>query len=312
MTRNSSCANCLTVVLMWTALIIPAWAHPWYFPVQSQLSIINPYLSPQRITETCPGKWQNQLVLWEGTVVRQSGSPEKCFLELDANGQRIPVYFVRPVKNLQIDRRGYRVAIKGKVHLENHKFCCLYGLSVILLSPPPERSFAQWLGADKVSLSSYVAWRASMCQPKLERQLALAIGKTLVDTAKREHFDPLLFASLIQIESAFDPQATSVSGAQGLGQLMPFTASGLGVANAYDPIQNLRGSGHMVGNLFRAWENSPNQQALVLASYNAGPNLVRKLNGQVPHIPETVNYVYFIGFLRQMISAHTKALCVGA
>jgi len=51
-----------------------------------------------------------------------------------------------------------------------------------------------------------------------------------------------VFAALIERESAFDPAALSPKGARGLGQLMPATASDMGVTNPFDPEANLNGS----------------------------------------------------------------------
>ncbi|MBQ7568600.1 lytic transglycosylase domain-containing protein, partial [bacterium] len=66
--------------------------------------------------------------------------------------------------------------------------------------------------------------------------------------------------------------------------------------------------GRMVGALMREWKAYPNASALVLASYNAGPNAVRRLSGRVPPYAETINYVYFIGFLRSILHGQTQTL----
>jgi len=87
------------------------------------------------------------------------------------------------------------------------------------------------------------------------------------------------FLALIGVESAWNPNAVSPAGAQGLGQLMPPTAADMGVENPFDPEQNLNGSAKYLDWL-RTWtaaqepeiEQSPRLHwAAVLASYNWGP-----------------------------------------
>ncbi len=60
-------------------------------------------------------------------------------------------------------------------------------------------------------------------------------------TALRYRVPPALVKAVIAAESAFDPLAVSHKGAQGLMQLMPHTAAGLGVENAFEPRENVRG-----------------------------------------------------------------------
>ena len=99
--------------------------------------------------------------------------------------------------------------------------------------------------------------------------------------------DPSLIKAIIANESGFDANATSGAGAQGLMQLMPGTASGLGVTDAYDPAQNVwGGTRYMRGLLDRFGGNTE----LAVAAYNAGPGAVEKYSG-VPPYAETQNYV---------------------
>lgn len=105
--------------------------------------------------------------------------------------------------------------------------------------------------------------------------------------ASREfELDPFLVASVIAAESSFRPAVTSPCGAQGLMQLIPAVQPALGVRNAYNIEENIRGGCLFLSQL---WERF-NDTALTLAAYNAGPTRVARL-GRVPRIRETQSYV---------------------
>lgn len=95
-----------------------------------------------------------------------------------------------------------------------------------------------------------------------------------------------LFDALVAQESRYDPFIVSPKGAVGLTQLMPSTASYLGVFNARDPLQNLRGGARYL----REHLDEFKRVDLALAAYNAGPGRVR-LNGRIPPFRETIGYV---------------------
>jgi soluble lytic murein transglycosylase-like protein len=99
--------------------------------------------------------------------------------------------------------------------------------------------------------------------------------------------DPALLKGLVSQESGFNPNARSGAGALGLTQLMPGTASSLGVTNPLDPAQSLQGGAKY---LREQLDRFGGDEKLALAAYNAGPGAVQKYGG-VPPYAETQNYV---------------------
>jgi membrane-bound lytic murein transglycosylase MltF len=117
-------------------------------------------------------------------------------------------------------------------------------------------------------------------QPQSLDQVINSIGD-------RHHIDPDLINSVIHAESGFKPRAVSPKGAQGLMQLMPKTASKLGVSNAFDPKANVEGGTRYLRELLERYNFD---LVKALAAYNAGPHRVEQYRG-VPPYYETRTYV---------------------
>jgi soluble lytic murein transglycosylase-like protein len=105
--------------------------------------------------------------------------------------------------------------------------------------------------------------------------------------ARRHGLDPDLVLAVVGVESAFRPEAVSPKGAQGLMQLMPATASALGVWDALDPAANLDGGVRHLGSLLTLYGGDV---ARALAAYNAGEGAVAR-HGGIPPYRETRAYV---------------------
>jgi soluble lytic murein transglycosylase-like protein len=113
------------------------------------------------------------------------------------------------------------------------------------------------------------------------------IDRLVSTSAAQWGVDPALVKAIIANESGFNANATSGVGAQGLMQLMPGTAAGLGVADAYDPAQNVSGGTRYIRGLLDRFKGDLPK---AIAAYNAGPGAVEKYGG-IPPYPETQNYV---------------------
>ncbi len=114
--------------------------------------------------------------------------------------------------------------------------------------------------------------------------------------AQRYGLSPTLLAAVARQESGFDAGAVSPAGAQGLMQLMPATAAGLGVRNPFDPAQAVDGAARLLRDLVSEFGRTD----LALAAYNAGPGAVHRYGG-IPPYAETRHYV-------PAVLAHQEAL----
>ena len=107
-----------------------------------------------------------------------------------------------------------------------------------------------------------------------------------VKAGNRYGVSPKLLAAVAKVESGYDPNAVSKAGAQGLMQLMPSTARGLGVRDSFDPEQAINGGAKLLARNLREFKSLP----LALAAYNAGGGAVHRYGG-IPPFSETQAYV---------------------
>jgi soluble lytic murein transglycosylase-like protein len=114
-----------------------------------------------------------------------------------------------------------------------------------------------------------------------------AFGREIRSAAEYNAVEESLIRAIIHAESAYQPDARSPKGAQGLMQLMPATAAELQVGNPFDPEENIEGGARYLSQLLAEFKGDLD---LATAAYNAGPNAVYKYGG-IPPYDETQEYV---------------------
>jgi len=125
-------------------------------------------------------------------------------------------------------------------------------------------------------------------RPVADPASASVFDSLVMEHATRQALRPELVRAVIQVESGFNPRALSAKGAMGLMQLMPATARSLGVRNAYDPAENIRGGTTYLRKLLDRYDGN---EELALAAYNAGAGAVDRYGKQIPDYRETRDYV---------------------
>jgi soluble lytic murein transglycosylase-like protein len=149
------------------------------------------------------------------------------------------------------------------------------------------------------ALVIYPAYRNAVhhLNPSLSESELNTITTCILGFSDLYHVDPRLVIAMMIAESGFHINSTSCTGAMGLGQLMPETARGLGVTNAYDPVQNIEGSVRLLREHLQQYGG---RISLTMAAYNAGPGAVSKYHG-VPPYRETENYVAKVASLYRQL-----------
>jgi uncharacterized protein YycO len=115
---------------------------------------------------------------------------------------------------------------------------------------------------------------------------AVPYSQMFVAAGAKHGVSAKLLAAVAKVESGYNPKAVSPAGAQGLMQLMPGTARGLGVHNSFDPEQAINGAAKLLAHNLKEFKSVP----LALAAYNAGGGAVHKYGG-IPPFSETQAYV---------------------
>ena len=156
------------------------------------------------------------------------------------------------------------------------------------VSPKLDDKAGRFLAATRV-LASPPSANKSVRAPRMQalQDIASVHGADILRATVGTNVSPALALAVISVESSGRKEAVSSAGAQGLMQLIPATAERFGVANAFDPRQNITGGVKYLDWLLRHFDNDV---VLALAGYNAGEGAVRR-NGGVPPFAETRDYV---------------------
>jgi soluble lytic murein transglycosylase-like protein len=165
------------------------------------------------------------------------------------------------------------------------------------IEPAPDLPAPQPPAQDSARKSTVGGTEGSLSQTDL--------GEILAHASREHNLDVDLLASVVKAESGGNPRARSHAGARGLMQLMPGTASDLGVADSYKPDQNVRGGTTYLDALLVRYRDNI---ALALAAYNAGPAAVDKYRG-IPPYHETQAYVARVihEFNRRVVARDAEA-----
>jgi hypothetical protein len=150
--------------------------------------------------------------------------------------------------------------------------------------PPPISSQPVVQSATPQSAKPPVTQPTSQFQAQFDQQ---SLNIMVNGASQRHQIDPDFINSVIRAESGFNNRAVSKKGAQGLMQLMPGTASQLGVKNSFDPNANVEGGTKYLRELLEKYNYDVPK---ALAAYNAGAGRVDKYHG-VPPYSETQAYV---------------------
>lgn len=165
------------------------------------------------------------------------------------------------------------------------------------------------IAVEVVKLTSPSELAVANSDAKADAKLSRTDLHEILSNAGREHnLDVDLLASVVKAESDGNEHAISPKGARGLMQLMPSTATDLGVEDSFKASDNVRGgSAYLDGLLTRYHDNL----ALALAAYNAGPAAVDKYHG-VPPYHQTRAYVARVihEFNRRVIAREAQAHAV--
>lgn len=115
----------------------------------------------------------------------------------------------------------------------------------------------------------------------------IQIQGLIAQVAREQNVDQMLLRAVVEAESDYNQNEVSKVGAMGLMQLMPSTAKELGVADPFNPYENLTGGAKYLNQMIKRYNGNV---GMALAAYNAGSAKVDHAKG-IPNIPETQQYV---------------------
>ena len=156
----------------------------------------------------------------------------------------------------------------------------------VIVTSKPVASLAVVAGAAALRAASALA-PAAVPAPSVASFPLASFNDAVERIAAQEAIPALLIHSVIKVESNYNPFAVSPKGALGLMQLMPETARRFGVADVFNPLDNMQGGARYLHYLLDLYNGD---YTLAVAAYNAGEAAVEKY-GSVPPFPETRNYV---------------------
>ena len=113
----------------------------------------------------------------------------------------------------------------------------------------------------------------------------------LREYARKYRLPVALLKAVLETESAGNHKAVSSAGAQGLMQLIPKTALRMGVADSFDPRENIQGGARYLRLLGDRFDDNI---VLMIAGYHAGENAVERAGYKIPDIPSTRQYVTMV------------------
>jgi soluble lytic murein transglycosylase len=165
----------------------------------------------------------------------------------------------------------------------------------LVISTPVRADIYRYVDSDGIvhftnvpTVPGYSLYMREGSAPRVRARTSPSLYEGYISEAARKHgVSTSLIKAVIKAESNFDPVAVSRSGACGLMQIMPETAKTLGIADPFDPKENIFGGTRYLKELLTQFRGS---LPLALAAYNAGPGKVESGNG-IPRIPETRSFV---------------------
>lgn len=123
----------------------------------------------------------------------------------------------------------------------------------------------------------------------------MTLDEILNEAAATYDIDINFLRAVAKLESDFDPDCISSSGAVGIMQMMPSTAAELGVSDIHNPYQNIMAGAKYLRQML---DRFGGDYELAYAAYNAGPNAVARAGG-IPQNSETPKAVDLVmGYYR--------------